>query len=244
MPAFTQGDILRVDVAGYTHDIDLYAMQRALGRAATPQDVADLINARFQDYDLRAEFNITDSSGALGRLVVYSPRGYDFTLTGVTDPAGSSPDPMTALFGSAGALSPENRAGNPARGDVYTQSVTIRTAANQERTDFFGVMGNLSQTVRSENPQALSNFLLPQIDAFIDNLLKVRATEGALVKRYENDVIRFQQNETFLTEAHDRIMVPNLDEAATRYAMMTAVYQASLAMISQVIKPTLVDFLF
>jgi flagellar hook-associated protein 3 FlgL len=248
-PSFVQGDVLRIDIAGYSHDIDLYAMQEALGGSATPQDVADLINARFQDYDLRAEFNVTDNTAGAeqGRLVVYSPRGYDFTLSGANVSTGTSaakPGVTDALWGTGTALSPDNRAGNPDRGAVYTQSTTIRTAANQEKSDFFGVMSNLSQTIRAENVTALSNFLLPQIEAFIDNLLKVRATEGALVKRYENDVTRYKQNETFLTEAHDRISVPNLDEAATQYAMMTAVYQASLAMIAQVIQPTLIDFLF
>jgi flagellar hook-associated protein 3 FlgL len=111
------------------------------------------------------------------------------------------------------------------------------------QANFFDVLDNLSATMEAENRKALSESLLPQIDSFIDNLLKCMATEGALENRYTNNILRFQSNNTNLIDLWDNVAGIDLSKAATDMAMLSAMYQASLSVISRIIQPTLVDFL-
>lgn len=330
-PAFADDDVLKINVAGYSHTIDLFAMQKsALDKngACTPQDLIDQINARFQDEDIRAELNED------GLMVLYSPRGYkievdcsganppnratdifgadvqvlagtgpadkpaasslplragetsSFTINGATITLGANDGlneinrqleaafpaapSITAGFSSEGYLmfkaSPATPitvadaggtvdligttslvATNAQRGGapqgINSQLNTVRSGPNTSQANFFDVIDNLSSTMEAENRKALSNFLLPQIDSFIDNLLKCRASEGALQNRYTSNISRFKTNEINLTEVYDSVVGVDLSKAATEFAMLKSMYDASLAVISQIVQPTLVDFL-
>ncbi len=221
-------NMLSIKVDGYEHIIDLNAIFDSNDSGAIDiDDVAAAINARFQGMDVKA---VVVDEGAARHLVLTSPRGYRIEVGGSAQPD---------LTGSA--TTTPSRAGAPSL--RYTQNVTVRTASDQKRTDFFGVMDNLANSVRTEDREGLSNILLKQVDDFIDNLLRCRTQEGALLKRYENNQARFKQNNIYLTELYSKISDIDMAETSTKFAMAQSIYQASLAVIAQIVRPTLVDFL-
>jgi len=238
-PVFINGDVLTIKVAGYSHTIDLYAAQESYGvdnfgnSLFTPQALAELINARFQSDDIRAEVNND------GQMIIYSPRGYKIEVDG-SPVAPPLTNMATTIFGAS--LTNQARGGAP-KSINSQQNITVRTGANTAQANFFDVLDNLSATMEAENRKALSEYLLPQIDRFIDNLLKCMATEGALENRYTNNILRFQSNNIGLVELFDSVAGIDLSKAATEFAMLRAMYEASLAVVSRIIQPTLVDFL-
>ena len=230
-PVFVNGDILTIGVAGYSHTIDLFAAQESV-RDFTPQALVDLINSRFQSDDIRAEINSD------GQMILFSPRGYKIEVDG------SSAAPLTNraadIFGTS--LTNAQRGGAP-NSINNQQNITVRSGSNTAHANFFDVLDKLSVTIEAENRRALSDFLLPQIDSFIDNLLKNMATQGALENRYTNNIHRFMSNNLNLTELWDNVAGIDLSRAATEFAMLQAMYQASLAVVSRIVQPTLIDFL-
>jgi flagellar hook-associated protein 3 FlgL len=213
---------LDITVDGYTHKIDLAQADLDSSGVVTPQELVSVINARFQGQDVRAELV---SEGGNDYLVLFSPRGLTIEASGGVLVGG------TASSTSRGGSGPSN------------QVLARRTAANQNETDFFGLLEDLSDAIRSGDITGISDSLLPKIDAFTDNLFKVRGRVGALQLRYETSRKRLQQNDVSLQELQSKISDTDLAEAVTRFQMAQAVYQASLATIARIIQPTLVDFL-
>jgi flagellar hook-associated protein 3 FlgL len=213
---------LDITVDGYTHKIDLAQADLDSSGVVTPQELVSVINARFQGQDVRAELV---SEGGNDYLVLFSPRGLTIEASGGVLVGG------TASSTSRGGSGPSN------------QVLARRTAANQNETDFFGLLEDLSDAMRSGDITGISDSLLPKIDAFTDNLFKVRGRVGALQLRYETSRKRLQQNDVSLQELQSKISDTDLAEAVTRFQMAQAVYQASLATIARIIQPTLVDFL-
>ncbi|MDI9391590.1 MAG: flagellin, partial [Synergistota bacterium] len=216
---------LDITVDGYTHKIDLAQADLDSSGGLTPEELVKLvsvINARFQGQDVRAELVI---EGENDYLVLFSPRGLTIEASGGALVGG------TALSVSRGGSGPSN------------QVLARRTAANQNETDFFGLLEDLSDAMRSGDTTGISDSLLPKIDAFTDNLFKVRGRVGALQLRYETSRKRLQQNDVSLQELQSKISDTDLAEAVTHFQMAQAVYQASLATIARIIQPTLVDFL-
>jgi flagellin-like hook-associated protein FlgL len=239
-----------ITVAGYTHTIDLTAMRDVNGNGV--MDAVDLvatINARMQDYDVKAELNKD------GFLTLWSPRGYSITIGGTEDATdvstfftvGSSTpgSPGTPSSSSSTAYRGGYDLENASRAapGIYTQNVVTRSGANQTKQNFFGVLDDISAAVRAENRDDLSNKLLPLIDKFMNGLLRVQSESGALQARYEGNVTRMTQNGLSMTEAHENIVGIDLTEITTELMMAQAVYQASLGVISYIVQPTLLDFL-
>jgi len=213
---------LDITVDGYTHKIDLAQADLDSSGGVTPEELVSVINARFQGQDVMAELV---SEGGNDYLVLFSPRGLMIEASGGALVGG------TASSVSRGGSGPSN------------QVLARRTAANQNETDFFGLLEDLSDAMRSGDITGISDSLLPKIDAFTDNLFKVRGRVGALQLRYETSRKRLQQNNVSLQELQSKISDTDLAEAATHFQMAQAVYQASLATIARIIQPTLVDFL-
>jgi flagellin-like hook-associated protein FlgL len=129
------GATFSITVAGYTHTIDLNAMLDVNGNGIDAEDLVETINARMQDYDVRAE--LSDE----GHLNIWSPRGYtvtvnsnvgitvDDTTTPVSFTAGTYQGPVVSSVSTvtdAGSGVPTAAAPNgdtyldTATGDVYT----------------------------------------------------------------------------------------------------------------------------
>ncbi|MDR1377753.1 MAG: flagellar hook-associated protein FlgL [Synergistaceae bacterium] len=228
-----------ITVAGYTHTIDLTAMRDINGNGLLDGvDLVAEINARMQDYDVKAELNDE------GRLVLWSPRGYTVAVL-----AQENGNDITNMFLGAATPSTPYRGGydleNTSRTapGIYTQNVTVRGGANQTKQNFFGVLDDISTAVRAENRDGLSNKLLPMINNFIDGLLKVLSTNGALQARYEGNVQRMKANDLSMTETHDSLVAVDLADMSTQLMMAQAIYQASLGIMSYIVQPTLLDFL-
>jgi len=239
-----------ITVAGYTHTIDLTAMRDTNGNGKL--DAADLvatINARMQDYDVRAELNKD------GHLVLWSPRGYSITVKASQLKAdGSFDSDITGTFLGAGAstktlyrggydLENAGRTGPNGENTMHTQNVTIRSGANQRKQDIFGVLDDVIAAAKSENRNAISDVMLPRIDRFIDNLLKVLSTNGALRNRYESNKARLVADDAQMTETLQDLVTIKPEEAMTELTMAKFMQEASLAVISQIIQPTLLNFL-
>lgn len=234
-----------ISVAGYTHTIDLTAMRDVDGNGRmNPADLVATINARMQDYDVRAELNKD------GRLVLWSPRGYSITVKASQLKAdGTFDSDITADFLGGGAASTAYRGGydleNSARKapGIHTQNATIRSGANQRKQDIFGVLDDVVAAVKSENRTAISETMLPRIDRFIDNVLKVLSTNGALQNRYESNKERLVADDAVMTEAYQELVMIDPERVPTELMMAKFMHEASLAVVSQLVQPTLLDFL-
>jgi len=206
---------LSITVNGYTHTIDTAGMDI--------NDLVNTVNARFQSGDVRAEI-VEDSPGDM-RLVLWSPKGYVVQAQGDTPALPGSPSPMR------GGVGP------------YNQVTTVRTSADINSTDFFGLLDDLIQAVKQGDAEGISKSILPKIDQAMDDIFRVRTQAGALVKRYETSSSRLKQMNLNYNELYSKVSDTDLAEAATKFAMAQSVYQASLATIARIIQPTLVDFL-
>ncbi len=231
----TAGNTMTISVDGYEHTIDLSVLDKdGDGHLTFNADPAldelgqldDLINARFQGQDVKAEF-YTDSAGER-HLMISSPKGYDVEVSG---------GPTAAILGSDPANTVSRGGSGP-----YGQVVTRRSGADYRQTDFFGLMEDLIDAVDGQDRDAVSS-LLGDIDNQIDSLLKCRTEGGALVKRYEGSVSRLTQNNGNYTELYSSISDTDLAKMAMEFMSAQAIYQAGLATVARIIQPTLVDFL-
>lgn len=211
------GGVFSLDVDGYTHDIDLTGV-------TTLEGVADLVNARFPGMDVHAEV-VTDGGSQV--LSLSSPRG---KAIGVTGPAGMNFNGMTTT---------PNRGGAGPNG----QNVVIRTGANVEDSDLFGVLEDLASAVRQGDVEGISNSILPELDKGLDDVLQARSYCGALEVRYKAARTRLTDDKVALTDLYSRVMDVDMAEAAMEFQTSQAIYQATLAAMSKVIQPTLVDYL-
>ncbi len=223
--AAAAGDLLTFEFNGVEHTIDLGQMA-----GDGPEELVCLINSRFQGLGVQAE--LVDAGGGDQRLVLTSPKGYEVTITNA--PAGLN-------LGATPVSTPSR--GSAVTNSPYGQNVTVITHSEETSTDFFGLLDNLAEAIRAEDRDGISDSLLGNIDDYIDNLLKCRAQTGALINRYETSQDRLTQNNTSIEELRSKIADTDLAEAITKFSMAQSVYQASLAVIAQIVQPTLVDFL-
>ena len=239
-----------VTVAGYTHTIDLTAMRDTNGNGK--MDAADLaatINARMQDYDVRAELNKD------GQLVVWSPRGYTVAVKASQLKADGTfdSDITNSFLGAAGVpktpyrggydLENADRTGPNGANTMHTQNVTIRSGANQRKQDVFGVLDDVVAAVKSENRTAISEVMLPRIDRFIDNVLRVLSSNGALYNRYESNKGRLVTDGTVMTESLQDLVMVEPEKVMSELMMAKFMQEASLSIVAQLIQPTLLNFL-
>ncbi len=234
----TTGDTLTISVNGAEHTIDLWDSDGTPPGPIvwSPEDLADMINTRFQGQDIRAEVLVTkDAAGNITnkRLALWSPKGYTFEVTGTGSiPAGIGFTPgVNTESKSHGGTGP------------FNQNVTIRTGDNQKKVDFFGVMDNLVNTVEGGNVDGISDVMLTQLDNWMNTLLKNRALAGALINRYAMTEGRLVSNNTGYEEIRTNTVGIDLAEVITQYEMASGVYEASLAAIARIMQPSLLDFL-
>jgi flagellar hook-associated protein 3 FlgL len=209
--------VFSIDVDGYSVDIDLTDITDLQG-------IADHINARFGGEDVRAEVTGTDE------LVLLSPRGKSITVNvpgGLTLPGGTK-TPQRSAAEEPGP---------------YGQTVTARTGADVQQGDLFALLEDLVPAIEQGAVEGLSDSFLPRLDVAMDDVLSARATCGALRRRYETALSRLKDDNLAMTELESGIMDVDIAEAAVEFQTAQTVYQATLATISKVVQPTLVDYL-
>ena len=248
----TEGSVFSITVAGYTHTIDMTAMRDVNGNGKMDaKDLVATINARMQDCDVRAELNDE------GHLVLWSPRGYSIRAEVTKVKADGTPmttaGDRTAEFfgGAANEVATYYRGGykldDPANArkpqGIFVQNTTNRSGANERMQNGYEMFGDVTAAVRAGNRTSLSEVMLPRIDAFIDNILSVLSSNGAMQNRYKANMDRLTTENTMLTEAHDELATVDPAEIATQLMMANYVYQSNLAVIAQLIQPSLLDFI-
>lgn len=209
--------IFSIDVDGYSVDIGLTHITDLEG-------LADHINARFGGEDVRAE--VVDNAGT-EELVLLSPRGKSISVAGVLAPGGTT-TPQRSAAEEAGP---------------YAQMVTTRTGADVQQGDLFALLEDLVPAIEQGAVEGLSDSFLPRLDVAMDDVLSARATCGALKRRYETALSRLKDDNLAMTELESGIMDVDIAEAAVEFQTAQTVYQATLATISKVVQPTLVDYL-
>ncbi|MBQ9897315.1 MAG: flagellar hook-associated protein 3, partial [Synergistaceae bacterium] len=107
----------------------------------------------------------------------------------------------------------------------------------------FDMIDDLVAAVKSGNRDTLGDVMLPRIDNFIDNLLSVMSSNGALQNRYNTNVERLTKDNVVMTDSYDKLVKVDPADVATQMMMASYMYQANLSVISQLIQPSLLDFL-
>ena len=126
---------------------------------------------------------------------------------------------------------------------IHTQNATIRSGANTMKQNGFGVIDDIISAVESGNRDAISDKMLPRIDAFISNILSVMAENGALQARYNYNNERLVTENTIMDEQYDELAKIDPADAISQLMIADYMYQANLAVISRMIQPSLLDFL-
>jgi flagellar hook-associated protein 3 FlgL len=121
--------------------------------------------------------------------------------------------------------------------------VTTRTGADVEQGDLFALLEDLVPAIEQGDTAGLSDSFLPRLDVAMDDVLSARATCGALRRRYETALSRLKDDNLAMTDLYSGIMDVDIAEAAVEFQTAQMVYQATLATISKVVQPTLVDYL-
>jgi flagellin-like hook-associated protein FlgL len=155
----------------------------------------------------------------------------------------SSITPYRGGYHLDGSNDPANANYDRTAPGIYTQNVTMRGGSNLTKQNFFGVLDDIGAAIRAENRDGLADKLLPLIDRFMDSLLKIQSSNGALQVRYEGNISRMKLNDISMTEAHDELTGIDFSELTTQLMMAQAIYQASLGVIAYIVQPTLLDFL-
>ena len=255
-------DELTLTVAGYSHTIDLTEIREVTADDRVDMnDVAEFINARMQDYDVRAEVNDDQE------LMLWSLRGYsvDVKFTGmkeITDDDGNVisteyGDVTNKFLGEEGSTRSYYRGGwnldgkatsrgitdNFYSSGLHSQNATVRSGANTMRQNGFGVINDVIAAIESGNRDDLTDKMLPKVDEFINNLLSVMSENGALQARYSYNNERLTTESSIMTESYDDLVKIDPADAISQLMVADYMYQANLAVISRLIQPSLLDFL-
>ena len=253
---------LRLTVAGYTHTIDLSQLREVTADTVIKaDDIAEFINARMQDYDVRAEVNEDNE------LMIWSLRGYSvemrffgdsYSLDDDGNIVTSFEDVTETFLGDEESSRSYYRGGYNLDGDaetrgiddsdfyeygIHSQNATIRSGANTMRQNGFGVINDVVSAIESGNIDDLSSKMLPKIDDFISNLLSVMSENGALQARYTYNSERLTGESAIMTESYDNLVKIDPADAISQLMIADYMYQANLSVISRLIQPSLLDFL-
>ncbi|MBR1417690.1 MAG: flagellar hook-associated protein 3, partial [Synergistaceae bacterium] len=126
---------------------------------------------------------------------------------------------------------------------IHGQNATIRSGANTTKQNGFAMIDDLVAAVKAGNRDTLGDVMLPRIDNFIDNLLSVMSSNGALQNRYNTNTERLTKDNVVMTDSYDKLVKVDPADVATQMMMASYMYQANLSVISQLIQPSLLDFL-
>ena len=248
-------NVLRITVAGYSHDIDLAAMRDVTDdEEIKADDLAEFINARFQDYDVQARINDDD------QLVIWSPRGYAIKMDFLDDNGDSvtrsflGSEPLNATYyrggynleadaSTRGLEFDDNGEVVMYSSSIHSQNATIRSGANTMRQNAFGTLNDITAAIKSGNRLDLEEKMLPRLDNFINNLLGVMSSAGAMRDRYEANTDKLITENAIMAEDYDSKVKIDPADAISQLMVADYMYQANLAVISRLIQPTLLDFL-
>ena len=172
-------DKLNITVAGYTHTIDLTAIRDVTSDdEIKADDIAEFINSRMQDEDVRAFIN--DDS----ELVVYSPRGYSVSIEFLQDVSSEFFDdvPYFAAKGSSTLSSNlEETSERMYKDDTFSESSTIKFLTKSDSVEINIESGDTVKTVM-EKLQAAAGWLNVNYEETEDSdypVISISTTDGS-----------------------------------------------------------------
>ena len=254
---------LTLTVAGYSHTIDLTEIREVTAdEQINAEDIARFVNARMQDYDVRAEVNEDNE------LMFWSLRGYSLDVRFLGNEysedgeiTSENADITADFFGEETSYRSYYRGGYNLDGDaqtrgitqdengsfyaygIHSQNATVRSGANTMRQNGFGVINDVIAAIESGNRDDLTDKMLPKVDDFINNLLSVMSENGALQARYTYNNERLTTESSIMTESYDDLVKIDPADAISQLMVADYMYQANLAVISRLIQPSLLYFL-
>ncbi|MBQ7577268.1 MAG: flagellar hook-associated protein FlgL [Synergistaceae bacterium] len=245
---------LEITVAGYSHTIDLTELRDITNDSVIKaDDLTEFINARMQDYDVRSEINEDNE------LVLWSNRGYTVEIKFLDDSGNDitvsdflGDETLQRTYYRGGYNLEGNSYGTDSRGldsssiydsGIHTQNATIRSGANTAKQNGFGVINDIVAAVNAGNRDDLVEKMIPKIDNFINNILTVMSSNGALQARYNYNNDRLTSENAIMTENYDTLVKIDPADAISQLMVADYMYQANLAIISRLIQPSLLDFL-
>ncbi len=108
------------------------------------------------------------------------------------------------------------------------------------------VLNNIVNHLDSADPDDIKELVsgdLDDLDQVTSNVLKIRSEVGAKQNRMESVQKMNEQSNFDMTEILSKEEDVNITEKLMEYAVMRAVYMASLQTSAKVLQPTLMDYL-
>jgi flagellar hook-associated protein 3 FlgL len=109
--------------------------------------------------------------------------------------------------------------------------------------DMASALKNVVSALNKGDCSALSGDLIDDVQANIDNILRLRADVGAKSNRMESAKSKNEDETINMTEMLSKVEDIDIAEKVMQYKVMESVYQASLMTGSKIIQPSLIDFL-
>lgn len=130
--------------------------------------------------------------------------------------------------------------------DLVTDGEKLNTTTSTstvENNDLGTLLGNIIVALRDGDNEALSGDLIGDIDEHIDNVIRVRSKIGAIYNRLEAAQERNEAENLNLTQLLSEKEDIDIAEKYMEYSVMQQIYQASLSTGSQILQPSLLDYL-
>jgi flagellar hook-associated protein 3 FlgL len=109
--------------------------------------------------------------------------------------------------------------------------------------DMVSALQNVVSALNKGDYSALGGDLVDDVQANIDNILRLRADVGAKSNRMESAKSKNEDETLNLTEMLSKVEDIDIAEKIMQYKVMESVYQASLMSGAKIIQPSLIDFL-
>jgi flagellar hook-associated protein 3 FlgL len=234
--------------------------QRNVDEASSWQDVTDTALGKLSDFTQRArELLIQGANGATdnaGRTAIADE--IDQIIGAMKSEANTQYAGRYVFGGTQTTTPPYNQTTDSYAGDTKPivreigKGVTVTVnvigdgvvghADGTGRTGLVGALRQISDDLRANNLSALSSDITT-LDNAQDNLIDARAVVGALSNRLEAAGSRLGELEQSTTELLSETEDADMAKTLVDYSMQQSVYQAALKAGSQLIQPSLLDFL-
>lgn len=121
--------------------------------------------------------------------------------------------------------------------------ITRATEANPGNEELGDLMSNILTALEDGDISLLSNQLLADVDAHLENVTRIRSKMGATSNRLEAALDRNGADNLRLSELISQVEDIDFAEKMMEYSTLSAVYEASLSAGARILQPSLLDYL-
>jgi flagellar hook-associated protein 3 FlgL len=122
-------------------------------------------------------------------------------------------------------------------------SMTVNTTGASAIAPLLATLRSVQSHLAADNTTALQSGDLSAIDTDVNNLTTERAAVGAVGNRLDNAMSRLQQLEESATKLLSNTEDADMAKTLVDLSQQSAVYQAALKAGTQIIQPSLIDYL-